>query len=103
MKNKKAKYTGGSHIEVFGNPDTAMKKLQRWLKESNFFMEIREREGFTKPSEEKRKAKHRAKSRERKRWDNLEQSDGPVKTKRIRSKSNRGKKTSRRDVKKPNA
>lgn len=98
------KYYGGRHIEIHekGNPDNAMKRMQRWLKEENFFMEIREREAYIKRSEKNRKKKHLAKRRQSKLWRDLEKDFGPVKTKRTRNKSNRGKNTSSRDVKKPN-
>lgn len=104
IHKKTKKYQGGRTIEVHEmmNPDTAMKRLQRWLKEENFFMELREREEHVTNSQKKRKSHHLAKTRECKRWDKMEKEFGPVKPKRVRTKSNRGKKTCRRDVKKPN-
>lgn len=103
-KFKKVKrYTGGRHVEIHenANPDAAMKKLQRWLKEENYFIAMREREEHVTASEKKRKAHHLAVSREEKRWKRLEEGE-PGRTKSTRSKSNRGKKTSSRMVKKPN-
>lgn len=102
---KVKKYTGGRTVEIHdgANPDNAMKKLQRWMKEENMFIEMRERDQYISKSEANRKSKHLAIQRQNKKWRDLEDGGPPLKQKSTRNKSNRGKKTNSRQVKKPNS
>lgn len=67
-----------------------MRRLTRKLKEDGLFDEIRKREFFVSKSDKRKTAKARAKSRERKRVQKMQ--DGLVQ-KSDRPKNNRGKKT----------
>lgn len=50
-----------------GNVDKALNKLKRKLKDSNHWVEWKKHQRYTKPSKERRDARHKAKMRERSR------------------------------------
>jgi len=56
------------HVNVKnGDVDRALSKLSRKMKENDIWVEWEDNQEYTKPSKEKRDARHRAEQRERKR------------------------------------
>ena len=64
FRKKPKKELQGLQVEVqHGNIEKAMRTLKRKVKDSNLFIELSEREYFTKPSETKRQKHNLAKLR----------------------------------------
>ena len=63
-KRPREKQKGGLVIKVYNNNvEVALKKLKRKVKDSNLFIDLREREYYTKLSETKRQKRNLAKLR----------------------------------------
>ena len=63
-RKPKEKKMNGLQLEVYNNNvDGALRVLKKKVKESNLFLDLREKEYYTKPSEIKRHKKNLAKLR----------------------------------------
>ena len=64
FRRKPKKQLQGLQVEVYNNEvEKAMRILKRKVKDSNLFIELREKEYYTKPSEKKRHRHNLAKLR----------------------------------------
>ena len=64
FRRKPKKQLQGLQVEVYNNEvEKAMRTLKRKVKDSNLFIDLREKEYYTKPSEKKRHKRNLAKLR----------------------------------------